>query len=212
MAGWHHWLDGCESECTPGVGDGQGGLACCDSWGCRESDTTERLNWTDPFLSIPWTFDIWINFIRVSTLYNFPTNITNLIWLLNFARYMKKCYFPIYKWAGILDFHSHCNCNLWEISSQKNSTTTSCKRKELRYGTMWEINRVTEREKKLIWRIEDTHSNCLLHSLPSHHYRWVYPRPQEYTEERLRRLQQTLTYELPNSLAAQNAQPNIALF
>ena len=46
MAGWHHWLNGCESEWTPGVGDGQGGLACCDSWGRKESDTTERLNWT----------------------------------------------------------------------------------------------------------------------------------------------------------------------
>ena len=39
------WLD--ESEWTPGVGDGQGGLACCDSWGGKESDTTERLNWTE---------------------------------------------------------------------------------------------------------------------------------------------------------------------
>ena len=47
MAGWHHWLDGCESEWTPGVGDGQGGLVCCDSWGREESDTTERLNWTE---------------------------------------------------------------------------------------------------------------------------------------------------------------------
>ena len=47
MAGWHHWLDGRESEWTPGVGDGQGGLACCDSWGPKESDTTERLNWTE---------------------------------------------------------------------------------------------------------------------------------------------------------------------
>ena len=44
MAGWHHRLIGCESERTPGVGDGQGGLACCNSWGCKESDTTERLN------------------------------------------------------------------------------------------------------------------------------------------------------------------------
>ena len=44
MAGWHHRLDGFESECTPGVGDGQGGLACCDSWGRKELDTTERLN------------------------------------------------------------------------------------------------------------------------------------------------------------------------
>ena len=47
MAGWHHWLDGRESQWTLGVGDGQGGLACCDSWGCKESDTTERLNWTE---------------------------------------------------------------------------------------------------------------------------------------------------------------------
>ena len=47
MAGWHHRLDGRESEWTPGVDDGQGGLACCDSWGRKESDTTERLNWTE---------------------------------------------------------------------------------------------------------------------------------------------------------------------
>ena len=47
MAGWHHWLDGRESQWTPGVGDGQGGLACCNSWGRKESDTTERLLWSD---------------------------------------------------------------------------------------------------------------------------------------------------------------------
>ena len=45
MAGWHHWLDGHESQWTPGVCDGQGGLACCDSRGRKESDTTERLIW-----------------------------------------------------------------------------------------------------------------------------------------------------------------------
>ena len=47
MAGWHHWLDGRESEWTPGVGDGQGGLARCNSWGRKELDTTERLNWNE---------------------------------------------------------------------------------------------------------------------------------------------------------------------
>ena len=47
MAGWYHQLDAHEFEWTPGVGDGQGGLACCDSWGHKESDTTERLNWTE---------------------------------------------------------------------------------------------------------------------------------------------------------------------
>jgi len=50
MAGWHHWLDGRESEWTLGVGDGQGGLACCDSWDSKESDTTEWLNWTELIL------------------------------------------------------------------------------------------------------------------------------------------------------------------
>ena len=45
MVGWHHQLDGHEFEQTPGVGDGQGNLACCSPWGCKESDTTEQLNW-----------------------------------------------------------------------------------------------------------------------------------------------------------------------
>ena len=45
--GWHHQLNGHEFEWAPGVGDGQGSLACCSSWGCKESDMTEQLNWTD---------------------------------------------------------------------------------------------------------------------------------------------------------------------
>ena len=44
LAGWHHRLDGPESEQAQGVGDGQGGLACCSPQGHKESDTTERLN------------------------------------------------------------------------------------------------------------------------------------------------------------------------
>ena len=47
MAGWHHWLDEHGFGWTPGVGDGQGGLACCGSWGCKKSDMTELLNWTE---------------------------------------------------------------------------------------------------------------------------------------------------------------------
>ena len=49
MAWWHHQLDGREFERTSGVGDGQGGLACCSSWGRKASDTTERLKWTDNY-------------------------------------------------------------------------------------------------------------------------------------------------------------------
>ena len=47
MVGWRHWLDGLVFEQALGVGDGQGSLVCCSPWGRKESDTTERLNWTD---------------------------------------------------------------------------------------------------------------------------------------------------------------------
>ena len=62
MAGWRHQLNGHEFGWTPGVGDGQGGLACCDSWDHKESDTTERLNWLN------WTEKTW----EVCTLFVFP--------------------------------------------------------------------------------------------------------------------------------------------
>ena len=52
MFGWHHQLNGHWFGWTLGVGDGQGGLACCNSWGHKESDTTERLNWTE----LKWYF------------------------------------------------------------------------------------------------------------------------------------------------------------
>ena len=52
MAGWHHRLDGHEFEWIPGIGDGQGGLACCSSWGHKEWDMTEWLNWTEQRLAM----------------------------------------------------------------------------------------------------------------------------------------------------------------
>ena len=56
MAGWHHRLDGHEFGWPPGVGDGQGGLACCNSWGHKELEKTERLNWNE----LNWTDrDTW---------------------------------------------------------------------------------------------------------------------------------------------------------
>ena len=58
MVGWHHRLDGCEFEWTPGVGDGQGGLVCCNSWGRKESDMTEQLNWTE--LTVKYSHYIYI--------------------------------------------------------------------------------------------------------------------------------------------------------
>ena len=59
MAGWHHQLNGHGFEWTPGVGDGQGNLACCSSWGRKESDTTELLNWTED-----WSFQKSTLFLR----------------------------------------------------------------------------------------------------------------------------------------------------
>ena len=54
MVGWHHRLSGHGFGWTPGVGDGQGGLACYGSWGRGESDMTERLNWTDNCFILLW--------------------------------------------------------------------------------------------------------------------------------------------------------------
>ena len=69
MVGWHHWLDGHVFGWTPRVGDGQGGLECCGSWSLKESDTTERLNWTEltiivllsisPFMSVSVCLKYW---------------------------------------------------------------------------------------------------------------------------------------------------------
>ena len=55
MAGWHHRLDGHEFGWTPRVGDGQGGLEYCNAWGRKESDMTERLNWTELMFIYPLT-------------------------------------------------------------------------------------------------------------------------------------------------------------
>ena len=55
MVGWHHQLNGHGFGWTPGVGDGQGGLVCCDSWGRKESDTIEQLSWNwNPFRVFGW--------------------------------------------------------------------------------------------------------------------------------------------------------------
>ena len=85
MAGWHHWLEGRESEWTPGVGDGQGGLVCCDSWDHKESDTTERLIWSDL-----------------------------ICWIMGKAReFQKNIYFCFIDYANAFDYVDHNK--LWKI-------------------------------------------------------------------------------------------------
>ena len=88
MAGWHHWLDGCKSQWTPGVGDGQGGLTCCNSWGWSQSDMTERLIWSD----LIWTWEQLLNF----SLLQFPVHKmavnNNLVWMTNKIMYIRFLY------------------------------------------------------------------------------------------------------------------------
>ena len=67
MVGWHHWLDGQEFKQVLGVGDGQGSLACCSSWGSKESDTNERLNWTE---AVVWKKKALKLYIKRLTYYN----------------------------------------------------------------------------------------------------------------------------------------------
>ena len=71
MAGWHHRLDRCEFEWTLGIGDGQGGLVCCNLWGHKESDMTERLNWTDDYSKIVYFKSVnsmVLNYISIKSL------------------------------------------------------------------------------------------------------------------------------------------------
>ena len=79
LNGWHHRLNGQEFEWTPGVCDEQGGQACCNSWGRKESDTTERLNWTEPswkfsflYFQFIWLCNFWLNLYLLTFLTVFP--------------------------------------------------------------------------------------------------------------------------------------------
>ena len=96
MVGWHHQLNGHEFGWTPGVGDGHGGLACCGSWGHKESDTTERLNWTELNWRKPdvsWSPTMFQGFSHTNPFHphsdivrhSYPpcTNVETEIWLLS---------------------------------------------------------------------------------------------------------------------------------
>ena len=105
MVGWHHWLDGHESEWTPGVGDGQGGMACCDSWRRKESDRTERLNWTESMcgrwreegiLFLWWTLDQNLAFAKFSSLIDFSL----FLWCLSFVLVNRDVKFSLLKTIG----------------------------------------------------------------------------------------------------------------
>ena len=87
MVGWHHQLNGHGFEWTLGIGDGQGGLACCSSWGNRESDTTEqRLNRTEPLESAIFN-PVWKVFNHYFFTYSFCIHLSLLFLLLRLHWY-----------------------------------------------------------------------------------------------------------------------------
>ena len=87
MVGWHHWLDEQNFEYAPGVGDGQGSLACFSPWGCKELDMTEWLNWlTDWFWLIISTFIKSLLFLR-----KLSPKVSPFSLLSNATLYWKDC-------------------------------------------------------------------------------------------------------------------------
>jgi len=102
MAGWHHWLDGRESEWTPGVGDGQGGLACCDSWGRKEST---ELNWTK-LSGLQFYFTVILFFfIEIGLIYNVVFQMNN-IWFSYTYIYICVCvYILIFTFYSIIGYY-----------------------------------------------------------------------------------------------------------
>ena len=80
MAGWHHQLNGHGFEQAPGFGDGQGSVACYSSWGCKESDTTERLNWTElsSLVVFHTFFNLSLNF-AISSSWSEPQSVPSLV-------------------------------------------------------------------------------------------------------------------------------------
>ena len=98
MVGWHHWINGHEFEQVPGVGDGQGSLPCYSPWDCKESDTTEWLNWTElihvhkqnvmdwnRYTLLPWMVRLDTIFIFFCMLFHFPSFLPLCITSIQFS-------------------------------------------------------------------------------------------------------------------------------
>ena len=103
MVGWHQRR---ESEWTPGVGVGEGGLACCNSWGRKEVDTTEQLNWTEDILSY-----IRLSFHRLFIL----DRIIMIILLGIILCTIETIYDRLYISSLFLDVDAH-KINVWFLS------------------------------------------------------------------------------------------------
>ena len=150
MAGWHHRLDGHEFEWTPGVGDGQGGLACCDSWGRKESDTTD--DWTELTditdsshkgnAYITRAF-FWTSFWNHS--FSFPPRLCNIFsWkTIRVYRILWVCNWELVLFINHTTFWiTDCNFYSWHLSKLLKSTTSRITqkptmKKEPRFGVLF---------------------------------------------------------------------------
>ena len=110
MAGWHHWLDGHESEWTPGVGDRPVGLACCNSWGCRVGhDWATELNWTESIFTEEWIITLILNY----PLLTMQPSSYHLILLHTFYRKFHKSVIyviAVFTFEPLSLSWSHSNC------------------------------------------------------------------------------------------------------
>ena len=117
MAGWDHGLSGREFEWTPGVGDGQGGLACCNSWGRKEPDMTERLNWTDcsdeDYRWLAWGLMAWGWYGPNKTLLS-QNPLDTLSYSGRNSEHMDKCWEPL----GAVSYFHYSPVPRTHLSSQ----------------------------------------------------------------------------------------------
>ena len=117
MVGWHHWLDGYGFGWTLGVGDGQGGLACCGSWGCKESDTTEQLNWTELIMLNIFKTVLTFSEMSIHIFFTFSTSlhfehflkyiILIFLWDFMLANILSLSPFLFIFWTGYLTEPNH---------------------------------------------------------------------------------------------------------
>ena len=137
MAGWHHWLDGRECEWTPGVGDGQGGLAGCVSWGHKESATTERLIWSDL---------ICLRALKIHV------HAKNYIWMFIAVLFITAKTWSQWK-CTLLDKK---RSKMWYIHTLKYYSTIRCN-EVLIYATVW----VEIKEHFAVWKKSITKDHVL---------------------------------------------------
>ena len=156
LAGWHHQLDGLESEWTPEVGDGQGGLACCNSWDHKESDTTEWLNWTEltsrwltHLYLLPWLLRYILEYSSwISLWYHTQKNSISERWTLGFCS-------PTYLYHLVASLPTTClqwkaiiHCLYMNLPSSKLSNSDS----KLCNLCIWKINSAIGLQRTLLTR------------------------------------------------------------